>query len=118
MATRHQALGLAAMAARNGTDARPARQPAAQAVSDTDWMLDGECTRHDPALFQPIGESPVFAGQIAEAKAICARCPVEALCGEYALETRQSSGVWGGMTERDREQELRRRSRQRSRAAA
>lgn len=116
---RHTALGLGAMAARNGAAARratPARSAAAPR-SDTSWMNDGACNGEDPTLWQPIGESSAFADQIEEARGICRACPVEALCREYALETRQPSGIWGSLAERDREMELRRRARARLRGA-
>jgi len=40
---------------------------------------------------------------VATAKAICAACPVLAQCREHALKTREPYGVWGGMSEEDRE---------------
>lgn len=87
------------------------------AATDIAWMLDSACHGKDPAIFQPIGEGPQYQEQIEQARTICAACPVRVRCGEYALATRQSSGIWASMTERDREQELRRRSRVRQRAA-
>jgi WhiB family transcriptional regulator, redox-sensing transcriptional regulator len=33
------------------------------------------------------------------AKAVCARCPVRDACRAWALETNQTSGIWGGMSE-------------------
>ncbi|HZP54977.1 WhiB family transcriptional regulator [Actinocrinis sp.] len=84
----------------------------------TSWMLDGACNDENPALFQPIGESALYSDQIEEARTVCSECCVMPLCREYALETRQPSGIWGGLTERDREQELRRRSRQRQQQAS
>ena len=36
------------------------------------------------------------------AKEICARCPVELECREYALGRREPYGIWGGMTESER----------------
>lgn len=71
------------------------------------------CNGRDPGLWQPIGESSLYADQIRDAKSICFGCPVFATCREYALETRQPAGLWAGLTERDREMELRRRSRAR-----
>jgi len=38
-----------------------------------------------------------------EAKAICATCPVREECLEYALETNQDSGIWGGLDEEQRQ---------------
>ncbi len=51
----------------------------------------------DPDLFFPAqGES------LAQAKAICAGCPVRQPCLEFALEQREVFGVWGGLSERER----------------
>ena len=35
--------------------------------------------------------------------AICEQCPVIKECAEHALRVREPYGVWGGMTEDDRE---------------
>jgi WhiB family redox-sensing transcriptional regulator len=40
--------------------------------------------------------------RIATAKAICATCPVIAQCREHALEVQEPYGVWGGMSEDER----------------
>lgn len=45
----------------------------------------------NPEIFFPLrGEAGV------EAKRICARCPVKAECLQFALETDERWGVWGG----------------------
>jgi hypothetical protein len=31
-------------------------------------------------------------------RSICVRCPVQKLCGEYAIQSRQTFGFWGGLT--------------------
>jgi WhiB family redox-sensing transcriptional regulator len=49
--------------------------------------------------------------QIEQAKAVCRRCPVINACLEWALETKQDAGIWGGKTEDERK--AIRRSRQR-----
>ena len=38
----------------------------------------------------------------AQAKAICATCPVREACLEYALRIREPHGIWGGMSEAER----------------
>ena len=40
--------------------------------------------------------------QIAKAKEVCGECPVSTQCLEYALETNQDSGIWGGLDEEQR----------------
>jgi WhiB family redox-sensing transcriptional regulator len=46
--------------------------------------------------------SPEDVGAIGAAKAICASCPVVEECLSYALETRQTDGIWGGQTPKER----------------
>lgn len=36
------------------------------------------------------------------AKEFCRKCPVREACLEFALETRQDNGVWGGASEKER----------------
>lgn len=69
-----------------------------------DWQLHGSCRGEDPNLFfNPEGErGAVRAAREAAAKAICAQCPVLALCAEHALTVREPYGVWGGMTQDER----------------
>ena len=40
--------------------------------------------------------------QIEKAKSVCGRCSVTEMCLQYALETNQDSGVWGGLSEDER----------------
>jgi WhiB family transcriptional regulator, redox-sensing transcriptional regulator len=37
---------------------------------------------------------------------VCAGCPVRAACLEHALRTRERFGVWGGLTEEERQELL------------
>jgi WhiB family redox-sensing transcriptional regulator len=67
------------------------------------WVFSGACRDADPDLFFPIGSSGPGLRQIAEAKAICALCPVITDCLSYALATGQDAGVWGGTTEQERQ---------------
>ena len=40
--------------------------------------------------------------QIDRAKQVCGECPVKVDCLDYALETNQDSGIWGGTSEEER----------------
>lgn len=74
-----------------------------------DWRNQAECREGqgiDPELFFPVGTSGPALLQIAEAKAVCRRCPVATECLVFALRTGQDAGVWGGMTE-DKRRKLR-----------
>lgn len=67
-----------------------------------DWRHDAVCRDEDPELFFPVGKSGPAEVQIAEAKAVCRRCPVASSCLAWALESGQDAGVWGGLDEDER----------------
>jgi len=81
-----------------------------------DWRHRAICRDEDPELFFPVGNSGPALLQIAEAKAVCERCPVVSECLTWALETGQDAGVWGGMSEDERRSLKRRRARARARS--
>jgi WhiB family redox-sensing transcriptional regulator len=70
-----------------------------------DWQLDGTCRRENPEVFfHPDGErGPSRRNRDEAAKAVCRGCPVLANCREHALAVREPYGVWGGLTEYERE---------------
>lgn len=67
-----------------------------------DWRHRAACRNEDPELFFPTGTSGPALLQIAEAKTVCRRCPVNAECLNWALCSGQDAGVWGGMSEDER----------------
>ena len=67
------------------------------------WRFQARCADQDPDLFFPVGSSGPALRQTILAKAVCAQCPVRAECLEWALETAQPHGVWGGLDEQERE---------------
>lgn len=66
------------------------------------WRLDAACRDSAPELFFPIGATGLALEQIDAAKAVCTRCVVRDECLEFALETNQEAGVWGGTSEDER----------------
>jgi len=70
------------------------------------WRTKAACHGLDPQVFYP--ETDVEADQ---AKEVCAVCPVQGACLEYALNRREKEGVWGGCTERERRRIIRQRRR-------
>jgi WhiB family transcriptional regulator, redox-sensing transcriptional regulator len=75
---------------------------------EQEWRRSAACRDVDPSVFFPVGLTGPAIPQIADAKAICASCPVRLVCLQYALATHQDDGVWGGYDEGER-RELRRR---------
>lgn len=63
------------------------------------WARRGRCRNVASNMFFPtVGED------IDQARAICAQCPVQSECLEYALPVPGLRGVWGGTSERERRQ--------------
>jgi hypothetical protein len=67
------------------------------------WQVLAACAgTDDPDLFFPDrSDYPV------EALAICQGCPVRRACRSHAFDQPERVGVWGGLTEREREDLLR-----------
>ncbi|WP_329172788.1 WhiB family transcriptional regulator [Streptomyces sp. NBC_01477] len=80
-----------------------------------DWQHRAACGDEDPELFFPVGNSGPAILKIEEAKRVCRRCPVMDQCRQWALETGQDAGVWGGLSEDERRSMRRRASRNRVR---
>jgi WhiB family transcriptional regulator, redox-sensing transcriptional regulator len=78
----------------------------------TTWRFRAACRGEDSSLFF----APSYFERREEkdererrAREICGRCEVRIECLEYALKTRESHGVWGGMNEQERRALLRER---------
>lgn len=76
---------------------------------DTDdryWQQAAACRGRDrsktfyPPMHHETRDERAWREQAA--KAICAACPVQADCRDYALKSRESFGIWGGLTEHER----------------
>lgn len=66
---------------------------------------DRACAGIDPEVFYPDRGDSKTAKQ---ARELCGRCPVRQPCLDWAVETRQRWGVWGGTTPEERKAILRR----------
>lgn len=68
-----------------------------------DWREDGACKGYPELFYNGEDERKgIRRAKEREAKEVCAECPVLAQCREYALETGEPYGVWGGLTEMER----------------
>lgn len=75
------------------------------------WRDSAACLDVSPELFFPIGNAYPALLQIEEAKLVCRECVVAETCLTWAVETRQDSGVWGGMSADERRTLKRRKAR-------
>ena len=68
------------------------------------WTVDAACAGADPSVF-----FPEHGRAATQAKQICAGCPVRADCLDFALASHERFGIYGGLTEKERRAEARRR---------
>jgi WhiB family transcriptional regulator, redox-sensing transcriptional regulator len=80
------------------------------------WLDRARCLDEDPELFFPVGSTGPALDQVESAKAVCGPCTVRSECLQWALDTAQDAGVWGGMSEEER-RAIRRARRREERAA-
>lgn len=66
------------------------------------WRSRSACRDSDPDVFFPIGSTGPALEQIETAQRICTACTVRDECLDFALETNQEAGIWGGITEEER----------------
>lgn len=65
--------------------------------SAPEWQHEALCAQVDPEVWFPEkGQSTK------DAKRICARCPVQQPCLDWALAKDERFGVYGGLSERER----------------
>jgi len=74
----------------------------------TKGILDNggvECEQFPEAFFaiEEVHSNRSRALEVRFAKGVCSTCPVKALCLTYALEAKEESGIWGGLTAKERQ---------------
>jgi WhiB family redox-sensing transcriptional regulator len=70
--------------------------------SDYTWRSNAVCRDTDPELFFPVGTTGQALLQLSKAKETCDQCTVKVECLQFAIDTNQDSGVWGGTSEDER----------------
>ncbi len=81
-----------------------------------EWQEEAACRQYDNNLFfgAEEGESELERQtRESHAKSICHTCPVRNPCLEFAMDTNQKYGIWGGYTDKERGSLKRRRARAR-----
>ena len=93
----------------NSQDGDPQDPDSSRAGILVTWRSEAACLGEEPELFFPIGTAHPALVQIEVAKAVCRHCDVVDTCLSWAMESRQDTGVWGGLSE-DERRALRRRT--------
>lgn len=77
-------------------------KPVFDAVADRWWVDFAVCRGKHELFFEPFGERPgPRRRREAQAKRLCAQCPVQAQCRDAGRRNHES-GLWGGETEEER----------------
>jgi WhiB family redox-sensing transcriptional regulator len=74
----------------------------ALAAAEDEWRDSALCRDTDPDLFFPVGTTGQALVSIEHAKRVCSQCSVTQACLDFALDTNQDSGIWGGLSEEER----------------
>ncbi|MFI6638254.1 WhiB family transcriptional regulator [Streptomyces sp. NPDC050504] len=69
------------------------------AATDLSWQETALCAQAGPEFFFPAPGSSTR-----EAKQLCGACEGRRACLEYALANDERFGVWGGLSEKERQQ--------------
>lgn len=73
-------------------------------TAEQDWMDQAACrpgSGHDPELWWPLSYNNPEHDRVATLQAIdiCwQQCPVRRQCLEWAVQNRETGGIWGGLT--------------------
>ncbi len=80
------------------------REPS-QRLEGPDWRSRANCCGTNAVYFfapSHFERKPEKDLREAQARALCAACPVRGECLSYALRAGESHGIWGGMNELQR----------------
>lgn len=74
-----------------------------------EWQLEAACQYDEPMWdifygFEKNGRVTTTDDQIQTAKFICESCPVRQECLDYALDANIRYGIWGGLTDAERQE--------------
>lgn len=81
-----------------------------EGITNPTWMDQAACNGSDPEAWFSHGAG--LPTNYSKARQVCMSCPVRAKCLEYALDLQakaQLPGMWGGLTENQRQHLLRKR---------
>ncbi len=79
-------------------------------TTEAEWRERAACLSYPAVLFFGMDDSETPAERRSRedrAKRVCFGCGVRKECLEYALDTKEPYGIWGGLTELERKARLR-----------
>ena len=86
---------------------RPVMKPveAKPLLSHWEWQFHAAGRGMDSSVFfsPPSERGEARRSRESRARSVCRDCPVQVPCASFAVRTSQPFGVWGGLTEADRD---------------
>jgi WhiB family redox-sensing transcriptional regulator len=83
----------------------------------SNWRAASACLNTDPDVFFPVAAGTAASKQVARALRICGGCTVKRQCLDFAMQSGEKDGIWGGTTPEERIRTRRARNRRPARRA-
>lgn len=68
----------------------------------TNWRAASACLNADPDLFFPVAVGTAASKQVSLALRLCQGCQVRQHCLDFAMQSGEKEGIWGGTTPEER----------------
>jgi WhiB family transcriptional regulator, redox-sensing transcriptional regulator len=68
----------------------------------TDWRAASACLNADPDIFFPVAVGTAASNQVSLALRLCQGCTVRQHCLDFAMQSGEKEGIWGGTTPDER----------------
>ncbi|MGH3295601.1 MAG: WhiB family transcriptional regulator [Trebonia sp.] len=82
----------------------------------TNWRAASACLNADPDIFFPVAVGTAAGTQVSRALRICQDCTVRQHCLDFAMQSGEKEGIWGGTTPEERVRARRARNRRAARS--
>jgi WhiB family transcriptional regulator, redox-sensing transcriptional regulator len=66
------------------------------------WRAASACLNADPDMFFPVAVGTAASSQVSRALRMCQACPVKQQCLDFAVQSGEKEGIWGGTTPEER----------------
>ena len=68
----------------------------------SNWRAASACLNADPDLFFPVAVGNAVSKQVSRALRLCQECTVRQHCLDFAMQSGEKEGIWGGTTPEER----------------
>ena len=68
----------------------------------TNWRAASACLNADPDMFFPVAVGTAASKQVSQALRLCQGCTVRQHCLDFAMQSGEKEGIWGGTTPEER----------------